>query len=234
MYNTFSAASPCEKIVSFFRNSATVPASPAESRKSWGSKAGFCVDFRWDLTSRERLIFGISQPQVRIKAIIIIGLDPTRTIGGPNSVWRVRDAVDFCQQSSHFAKDRAPLPRVFRRLELREGLFLRSHSSANSFSAYRIKTILASQTAHFFESSPLKWLSTSSRLSGLLTDYPRRMVYRDRTPKLNSDSRPRPMTKVTRTIYSVEDSRRVLPHEGLAAVSKYQPKIEGRCFARGP
>src|SRR5580658_920861 len=118
MYNTSLQISPCEKIVSLFRNSVTFRAKLAESRKTWGSKAGFCVDFRWDLPSRERRILGISQPPLRIKAIIFIGLNRTLTIGGHNSVGRVRDAVDFWQQSTHLRRNER---RVFRRLDLREG-----------------------------------------------------------------------------------------------------------------
>ena len=41
-----------------------------------------------------------------------------------------------------------------------------SANSSNSFSVIQNKTMPSHQTVCFFESSPLKWLSTSSRLSG--------------------------------------------------------------------
>src|ERR1700691_5262818 len=61
MYNTSLAESPCEKIVSFFRNSVTFRATPAESRNTWGSKAGFCVGFVLGLILVEALIACITQ-----------------------------------------------------------------------------------------------------------------------------------------------------------------------------
>src|SRR5208282_2258489 len=44
MYRTFLAVSPCEKIVSFFLNSATFRDTPAVSRKSCKSNVGFFAE----------------------------------------------------------------------------------------------------------------------------------------------------------------------------------------------
>src|SRR5580700_5372520 len=50
MYKTVEPGSPCEKIVSFFANSATFRDTPAESRKACASKARFL------LVSRDGLV----------------------------------------------------------------------------------------------------------------------------------------------------------------------------------
>src|SRR5580704_14283772 len=50
MYRTVVPGSPCEKIVSFFANSATFRDTPAESRKACASKASFL------LVSRDGLV----------------------------------------------------------------------------------------------------------------------------------------------------------------------------------
>jgi len=44
-------------------------------------------------------------------------------LAGSDLLWRVRGAVDFLQQSAHFAKEQPPTHRVFRRHEPQEGFF---------------------------------------------------------------------------------------------------------------
>jgi hypothetical protein len=59
------------------------------------------------------------------------------------------------------------MPSVLCRLVHQDRLFM-LWRYVNLFVALYDDIILARQSAHFFESSPLKWLSTSSRLSGFL------------------------------------------------------------------
>ena len=57
---TFVPRSPCEKIVSFFLNSATFRNTPAESRKSWALNAPLALVFRRVIGLRATIFWEVS------------------------------------------------------------------------------------------------------------------------------------------------------------------------------